>query len=117
MTTPKDKSKEVPYTGRRHESAMSLRWVIDGPTDPHEWFLSYEQAQKECGRLNAAYAAGRAAQLEIVAWIPEDELPASLSGEAYNALYPHSKVDFIRLFPVFAPPPSAPTVDQIMDVL
>lgn len=50
---------EGPYTSRRHESAMSRRWVIDGPTDPHDWFLSDEQARKECARLNAAYKQGQ----------------------------------------------------------
>jgi len=59
-----------PYTSRRHESAMALRWVIDGPTDPHEWFLSDEQAQKECDRLNRAFAAGQASREQ---WIPVSE--------------------------------------------
>lgn len=54
---------------------------------------------------------------EPLAWVPEDELPASLPSEAYNALYPYSKVDFIRLFPVFAPSPQAVTVEGIMEVV
>ncbi len=37
---------------------------------------------------------------EPVAWMYEDELPASYP---YNLMYPYSKVDGVRMFPVFAP--------------
>lgn len=36
----------------------------------------------------------------IVGWINEDALPA---GYPYDAMYPHSRVDGVRMFPVFAP--------------
>ncbi len=36
----------------------------------------------------------------VVGWIHEDELP---DGYPYDAMFPHSKVDGVRLFPVFAP--------------
>lgn len=38
---------------------------------------------------------------EPYAWVPEDELPESYP---YHAMYPFSKVDGIRWFPVFLPP-------------
>ena len=37
---------------------------------------------------------------EPVAWINEDELPESYP---YDAMFPYSKVDFVRMFPVYAP--------------
>ena len=40
------------------------------------------------------------AQQETLAWICEDELPADYP---YDAMYPYSKVDVVRMFPVFGP--------------
>ena len=37
-------------------------------------------------------------------WVFEDELPESMTTDAYNALYPHSRVDTVRMFPIFGPP-------------
>jgi len=37
---------------------------------------------------------------EIVAWLYEDALP---DGYPYDLMFPHSKVDIVRMFPVFAP--------------
>ncbi|HDR2353306.1 TPA: hypothetical protein QCH65_000450 [Enterobacter roggenkampii] len=37
---------------------------------------------------------------EPIAWINEDELP---EGYPYDAMFPFSKVDIVRLFPVYAP--------------
>jgi hypothetical protein len=54
---------------------MALRWVIDGPTDPNEWFLSDEQARKECTRLNAAYKQGQQDR-----WIPVSQFKAPAPG-------------------------------------
>lgn len=57
-------------------------------------------------RMKAAittYLTAAKPNAEAVAWVPEDELPESLSSEAYGALYPHSRVDGIRWFPIFAP--------------
>lgn len=39
----------------------------------------------------------------ILCWVNEDELPEGLTQEAYSALFPHSKVDVVRMFPVFGP--------------
>lgn len=41
---------------------------------------------------------------ESLAWINEDELPANYP---YDAMYPHSRVDVVRMFPVFGPPAAA----------
>jgi hypothetical protein len=36
----------------------------------------------------------------LVGWIYEDELPSSYP---YDSMFPHSKVEGVRMFPVFAP--------------
>lgn len=36
----------------------------------------------------------------VLAWIHEDQLS---DGYPYDAMFPHSKVDGVRMFPVFAP--------------
>lgn len=42
---------------------------------------------------------------EPLAWIYEDELPENYP---YDAMFPYSKIDVVRMFPVFAP--SAPSI-------
>ena len=39
----------------------------------------------------------------VLCWVNEDELPEGLTQEAYSALFPHSKVDVVRMFPIFGP--------------
>lgn len=39
----------------------------------------------------------------ILAWINEDELPENYP---YDAMFPYSKVDFVRMFPVYGPLPA-----------
>lgn len=39
----------------------------------------------------------------VLCWVNEDELPEGLTQEAYSALFPHSKVDGVRMFPIFGP--------------
>jgi hypothetical protein len=46
-------------------------------------------------------AIEQAEKQEPIGWIYEDELP---SGYPYDAMFPYSKVDFVRMFPVYAPP-------------
>ncbi len=53
----------------------------------------FEAAEAELARRDAA--AG-----EPIAWINEDELPENYP---YDDMYPYSKVDIVRLFPVFGP--------------
>ncbi|WP_311272230.1 MULTISPECIES: hypothetical protein [unclassified Rhizobium] len=50
---------------------------------------------------------------EPVAWIYEDELPA---GYPYDLMFKHSKVDGVRMFPIFGPPQPAPSVAALPDV-
>jgi len=47
------------------------------------------------------------AEPAIVGWLFEDELPDNYP---YDAMFPYSKVDGVRMFPVFAPP--APQAEQ-----
>ena len=51
---------------------------------------------------------------EPVAWVYEDELP---SGYPYDLMFPFSKVDGVRLFPIFAPvaPAQPPSRDALFD--
>ena len=44
--------------------------------------------------------AAPAVATNIVGWLYEDQLP---EGYPYDAMFPHSKVDGVRMFPVFAP--------------
>jgi len=46
----------------------------------------------------------------VVGWMNEDELP---EGYPYDEMFPHSRVDGVRLFPVFAPA-SAPEVTRLI---
>lgn len=50
--------------------------------------------------LRMEQAAPKAAPAEVLGWIYEDELPESYP---YSAMFPHSKVDTVRMFPVFGP--------------
>ena len=53
-----------------------------------------------------AYQAGRAARKrrdEPVGWIFDDDLPDNYP---YDAMYPYSIVDGVRMFPVYAPQPA-----------
>lgn len=46
---------------------------------------------------------------EIVGWICEDELPKNYP---YDAMFVHSKVDVVRMFPVFAPSAAQPVIPE-----
>lgn len=41
--------------------------------------------------------------VEPLCWVFEDELPESMTKYAYDALYPHSRVDVVRMFPIYGP--------------
>jgi len=75
-----------------------------------------EGVQAKLDRANKLLDLRRAQKkpTTIIAWVPEDELPASLPGEAYSALFEHSKVDFIRLFPVFGPAPAVVGLSEVI---
>ena len=47
---------------------------------------------------------------EPLAWIHEDELPENYP---YDAMFPYSKVDIVRMFPVFGPAPAVNLADLV----
>ena len=49
---------------------------------------------------------------EPLAWLYEDTLPPEYP---YDAMYPHSRVDGVRMFPVFGPPTAE--VQRLRDAL
>lgn len=61
----------------------------------------------------AAIAQDRQQRGEPIAWINEDELPGNYP---YDAMFPYSKVDFVRLFPVYGPQPTAPAIKESLTV-
>lgn len=69
------------------------------------------EMQAEISRLRAgreAVATG------IVGWIHEDQLP---DGYPYEAMFRHSKVDGVRMFPVFAPAAAAEALSNAASAL
>ncbi|MNE69772.1 hypothetical protein D3C80_1655190 [compost metagenome] len=48
-------------------------------------------------------------EAEPIAWLNEDELPESYP---YDAMFPFSKVDIVRLFPVYGPQPATVVPDE-----
>ncbi|MFC0809086.1 hypothetical protein ACFHWW_27210 [Ensifer sp. P24N7] len=80
------------------------------PADaPEMMLIDREELHMIAGKvrdhLYAALPSEPAAVADVVAWIYEDELPKSYP---YDAMFPYSKVDGVRLFPVFAPPAPQP---------
>lgn len=73
------------------------------------------QAQMEKQILEITLAALTAPPVpthqEVLAWVNEDSLPANYP---YDALFPHSKVDIVRMFPVYGPAP-APVATEDFD--
>ncbi len=62
----------------------------------------------------AAAPQASAAPADPLCWVFEDELPDSMTTGAYNALYPHSRVDMVRMFPIFGPAaPVAPAAHAL----
>ncbi|MGV2721531.1 UNVERIFIED_CONTAM: hypothetical protein POV78_06915 [Enterobacter roggenkampii] len=47
--------------------------------------------------------------LELLAWVNEDSLPENYP---YDALFPFSKVDIVRMFPVYGPAPALVTTED-----
>lgn len=105
-----------PYTGKPRDFAdiasdPSGKLVMD-PNMPllaasaHPSELAAEYSRGRADGWDAAKAARAPAQ-EPLCWVPEDELPESMTPEAYSALYQHSRVNFIREFPVYAAPVDA----------
>ena len=77
-------------------------------------FNSMSSRQEMVRLMDSAITALRAAlaepEQEPVAWIHEDELPSSYP---YDLMFPYSKVNGVRLFPVFGPSPQRkPLTDE-----
>lgn len=76
-----------------------------------------EPTDDELRDMHETLRAERFGQAEPVAasvlcWVHEDELPESLPEAVYDALFPYSRVDGVRLFPLF----SAPQPDRIAEL-
>ena len=54
------------------------------------------------------------AEQEPIAWIYEDELP---NNYPYDEMFKYSKVDVVRIFPVYAPSPSVATLEKQIEDL
>lgn len=59
--------------------------------------------------MQAQYEADRKRRGEPVAWLYEDELPDNYP---YEVMFAYSKVDGVRMFPVYTPQPAEPVVNQ-----
>jgi rubrerythrin len=98
---------------RKHYEAQELFALIDSQKSGEGDSTDYECP--DCGKLNykplrcqncghdpqptpdsAAHDGG----CEIVGWVYEDQLPENYP---YDAMFPFSKVDIVRMFPVYAP--------------
>jgi hypothetical protein len=73
---------------------------------------------QEIRRIDGSHSLGAAAlaealmpfisevRCEVAGWVHEDELPG---GYPYDAMFQFSKVDIVRMFPVFVPTPPPST--------
>lgn len=68
--------------------------------------LVYDFGDRETNALNKRIAELEAAHIEEleadsvqIQYICEDELPEGISDEVFSAMYPYSKVNFVRMFP------------------
>jgi hypothetical protein len=84
-------------------------WAQELESDPDA--LTSGDLQRIAATIRALAAEKEALEKqEPVGWINEDELPESYP---YAAMFPHSRVDFVRMFPVYAPQP-APSAAQVV---
>lgn len=61
-------------------------------------------------KAESAIEADRKCWDEPVAWLYEDELPDNYP---YEAMFPYSKVDGVRMFPVYVPQPAEPALEPV----
>lgn len=84
------------------------RWNRSSPSlYPHQNKLSYPEMVEQFREIKhrSSVTVSTDTRPAILGWIYEDELPPSLPTEAYNFLYPYSKIDNgVRMFPIFGPP-------------
>lgn len=76
---------------------------VSNPIGSRDWTLYWRGWQ-------AAVEFNGQCSVEPIAWIHEDELPP---GYPYEAMWPYSKVDGVRLFPIFGAPASQPARSPI----
>ena len=75
---------------------------------------AYAEAIERFAALVAQHiAAAPAPDVQPVAWLYEDTLPPEYPLEL---MFPYSKVDFVRLYPVFMPQPAA-DVQELVEAL
>jgi hypothetical protein len=98
----------VRLAGDSYGIVTEVIWCMDESTQEGqrvnirmESEIETEESRTPCDAQNYAMS-----QSQVLSWINEDELP---SGYPYDSMFPFSKVDIVRMFPVFAPPaPAAP---------
>ena len=116
-----DKQDPIAHAARLlREAAEELRQAHTLSSDRDNWIgepeakAAYDEHMAAAQALEgweAAVGAGgvqalSAAPAEVLGWIYEDELPEHYP---YDAMFPHSKVDTVRMFPVFGPQAASPT--------
>lgn len=73
----------------------------------------WSQQPVDTPRIVPLYSAPQPLPAEVLGWIYEDELP---QGYPYEAMHVHSRVDGVRLFPVFGPHAAPlPTTSQLSE--
>lgn len=92
----------------RYALELGLLWIDgDGRNKVREALAALDALEAKLASIGAGGAqALSAAPAEVLGWIHEDELPESYP---YSAMFPHSKVDTVRVFPVFGPQAASPT--------
>lgn len=73
-----------------------------------------KKAMTQCAKREVAESKlAELGRREPVAWVFEDDL---LENYPYDAMYPYSKVDVVRFFPVFGPAPAV-SLSELVPVL
>ena len=97
-------------------SLRDLLTIYGTVAESHEGEPQSEAAARWCRAINAAIlalqnAAPQEPGVGVIAWIHEDELP---KGYPYDAMFPFSKVDGVRMFPVYAPQERDADLDSLL---
>lgn len=108
LTTERDgAAKGADHIDAQRAELETLRGVLAGvPQDAIDggWTAAGISAYaKNLEAENRVLRKALTGAQEPLCWVPEDELPKSLTSNAYDALFPYSRVDFIRQFPIYGP--------------
>lgn len=79
---------------------IRLAAILDHDGDEHGVGAQLRQLAQQSADFNQQMNTRGEAALRIVGWVHEDDLP---EGYPYDEMFPHSKVDGVRVFPVYAP--------------